>query len=104
MGEGALCFLYLRYDQPLNSGELQSFKDLIKRRIAREPVAYIVGQKEFWGLDFEVASETLIPRPLESNECLTDTGQQAELVNGIHVLARLEFIHDPISIHKDGTI
>jgi release factor glutamine methyltransferase len=62
--------LYLRYDQPLNSGELQSFKLLIKRRISREPVAYIVGRKEFWGLDFEVGPGTLIPRP--ETECLVE--------------------------------
>ncbi len=62
--------LYLRYDQPLNPGELQNFKALIKRRILREPVAYIVGCKEFWGLDFEVAPGTLIPRP--ETECLVE--------------------------------
>ncbi len=55
--------LYLRYDQPLNDTELAAFKGLIKRRVAREPVAYIVGQKEFWGLDFKVGPGTLIPRP-----------------------------------------
>ncbi|MCP3953403.1 MAG: peptide chain release factor N(5)-glutamine methyltransferase [Desulfobacterales bacterium] len=62
--------LYLRYDQPLNPGELQQFKALIKRRISREPVAYIVGRKEFWGLDFEVQPGTLIPRP--ETECLVE--------------------------------
>jgi release factor glutamine methyltransferase len=63
--------LYLKYDQPLNTTELQQFKTLIKRRIAREPVAYIVGTKEFWGLDFEVAPGTLIPRP--ETECLVES-------------------------------
>lgn len=62
--------LYLQYDQPLNAGELRGFKALIKRRVAREPVAYIVGRKEFWGLDFEVAPGTLIPRP--ETECLVE--------------------------------
>ncbi len=62
--------LYLRYDQPLNPGELKSFKSFIKRRISREPVAYIVGGKEFWGLDFEVEPGTLIPRP--ETECLVE--------------------------------
>lgn len=62
--------LYLKYDQPLNPTELQHFKALIKRRSAREPVAYIVGTKEFWGLDFEVAPGTLIPRP--ETECLVE--------------------------------
>jgi len=63
--------LYLKYDQPLNPTELQQFKVLIKRRAAREPVAYIVGTKEFWGLDFAVAPGTLIPRP--ETECLVES-------------------------------
>lgn len=55
--------LYLRYDQPLSSNELSRFKDLIKRRIHREPVAYIVGSKEFWSMEFRVTKDVLIPRP-----------------------------------------
>jgi len=55
--------LYLRYDEPLSSDELSRFKGLIKRRINREPVAYIVGSKEFWSMDFIVTKDVLIPRP-----------------------------------------
>ena len=62
--------LYLRYDQPLNSDELSRFKTLIKRRINREPVAYIVGRKEFWSMDLEVNRNVLIPRP--ETECLVE--------------------------------
>jgi release factor glutamine methyltransferase len=36
---------------------------LVRRRATREPSAYITGQKEFWGLSFEVSSDVLIPRP-----------------------------------------
>lgn len=36
---------------------------LIARRASREPVAYITGHREFWGLDFEVTPDVLIPRP-----------------------------------------
>ncbi|CAN5569090.1 peptide chain release factor N(5)-glutamine methyltransferase [soil metagenome] len=39
------------------------FAALLTRRAAREPVALIVGRREFWGLDFEVTSDVLIPRP-----------------------------------------
>ncbi len=39
------------------------FESLIKRRIGREPVAYIVGFKEFWSLELEVTPDVLIPRP-----------------------------------------
>ncbi len=55
--------LYLRYDQPLSADEREGFKSLIKRRINREPVAYITGEKEFFGLGFHVSKEVLIPRP-----------------------------------------
>ncbi len=39
------------------------FAPLLARRAAREPVAYIIGHKEFWGLDLEVTTDVLIPRP-----------------------------------------
>jgi len=55
--------LYVRYDQPLQSGELARFKALIRRRAAREPVAYITGEREFWSLPFSVSPAVLIPRP-----------------------------------------
>ena len=63
--------LYLKYDQPLVAGELQTFKTLIQRRVRREPVAYILGVKEFWSLDLEVNTAVLIPRP--ETECLVET-------------------------------
>jgi release factor glutamine methyltransferase len=55
--------LYLRFDQPLTRLELASYKIFIKRRLNREPVAYITGTREFWGLDFVVTPDVLIPRP-----------------------------------------
>ncbi|MGD8523667.1 MAG: peptide chain release factor N(5)-glutamine methyltransferase, partial [Desulfobacterales bacterium] len=50
--------------------ELQHFKVLLKRRIKREPVAYIVGTKGFWSIDVLVSSDVLIPRP--ETECLVE--------------------------------
>lgn len=55
--------LYVQYDRLLEEGELGRFKGYIKRRIQREPVAYIVGKREFWSMDFEVTPDVLIPRP-----------------------------------------
>jgi release factor glutamine methyltransferase len=63
--------LYLKYDQPLSRNELSAFKALIKRRMEREPVAYITGRKEFWSMDFIVNGRVLIPRP--ETECLVET-------------------------------
>lgn len=42
---------------------VESFSTLIARRIAREPVAQIIGHREFWGLEFEVTRDVLVPRP-----------------------------------------
>lgn len=55
--------LYLKHDQPLGSEELSRFRELVKRRTAGEPVAYLTGHKEFWSLDFKVTPAVLIPRP-----------------------------------------
>ncbi|MGD8242881.1 MAG: peptide chain release factor N(5)-glutamine methyltransferase [Desulfobacterales bacterium] len=55
--------LYLRYDQPLGTDERAAYKRLVQRRAAREPVALIVGQREFWSLDLVVAPHVLTPRP-----------------------------------------
>jgi release factor glutamine methyltransferase len=62
--------LYLRYDQPLRRQELSLFKTLIKRRVKKEPVAYIIGNKEFWSMDLDVTKDVLIPRP--DTECLVE--------------------------------
>ncbi|MDL1968293.1 MAG: peptide chain release factor N(5)-glutamine methyltransferase [Deltaproteobacteria bacterium] len=63
--------LYLRYDQPLTIDELVLFKTYIKKRINREPVAYIVGTREFWSMDLSVTKDVLIPRP--ETECLVES-------------------------------
>jgi release factor glutamine methyltransferase len=55
--------LYIDVDKPISPAELARFKPLIQRRGAREPVAYILGFKEFYGRPFEVGSGVFIPRP-----------------------------------------
>jgi release factor glutamine methyltransferase len=55
--------LYIQYDRPLEPRELEVYKGFIQRRIQREPVAYIVGKKEFWSMDLKVTPDVLIPRP-----------------------------------------
>ncbi|MCP4351734.1 MAG: peptide chain release factor N(5)-glutamine methyltransferase [Desulfobacterales bacterium] len=62
--------LFIQYDKPLNSDELAAFRSLIKRRVSREPIAYIVGKKGFWTLDLLVSEDVLIPRP--ETECLVE--------------------------------
>jgi release factor glutamine methyltransferase len=55
--------LYTHFDQPLSAPERDAFRGLVKRRAAYEPVAYICGQREFYGRDFSVDPSVLIPRP-----------------------------------------
>jgi release factor glutamine methyltransferase len=62
--------LYLRYDQPLTQTELGYYKTLIRRRVRREPVAYITGCREFWSMNLTVSGDVLIPRP--ETECLVE--------------------------------
>ncbi|WP_321495927.1 peptide chain release factor N(5)-glutamine methyltransferase [uncultured Desulfobacter sp.] len=66
--------LYLQHDRPLEKQELAEFKILIRRRIAREPVAYITGKKGFFKEQFKVAPGVLIPRP--DTETLVETAIQ----------------------------
>jgi release factor glutamine methyltransferase len=55
--------LYMHFDQPLGERELSSYRGLVERRLAGEPVAYILGRKEFWSLDLAVSAAVLVPRP-----------------------------------------
>ena len=67
-------FLYVHFDQPLNSEELAKFKECIKKRAMKMPVAYITGVREFMGLDSKLTEATLIPRP--DTEILVETAME----------------------------
>jgi release factor glutamine methyltransferase len=55
--------LYLQFDRALSEAELGVFRALVARRAHGEPVAYVVGHKEFMALDFEVTPAVLVPNP-----------------------------------------
>jgi release factor glutamine methyltransferase len=55
--------LYLQFDRTLKDTELTAYRALVARRARGEPVAYLVGHKEFMALDFEVTPAVLVPNP-----------------------------------------
>jgi len=55
--------LYTYLKQNLEQTEIESFAELIERRLHREPLAYITGHQEFYGIDFYIDQRVLIPRP-----------------------------------------
>lgn len=56
-------WLYAHPEYALSPAQLAAYQDLLSRRARREPVAYLTGHKEFYGLDFVVSRHVLIPRP-----------------------------------------
>src|SRR5205085_7378109 len=55
--------LIARGTEPAPAGVAKTLRALAARRVGREPMAYIVGEREFWGLPFKVSPAVLVPRP-----------------------------------------
>lgn len=56
-------FLYTWPQHAVDESSQQQFEQLLSRRLAGQPVAYIIGRREFWSLELQVTADTLIPRP-----------------------------------------
>jgi release factor glutamine methyltransferase len=56
-------YLIINFNQQLSESILSEFRTMVDRRAAGEPLQYITGRQEFFGLDFEVTPDVLIPRP-----------------------------------------
>ncbi|WP_233832285.1 peptide chain release factor N(5)-glutamine methyltransferase [Paraburkholderia sp. ZP32-5] len=67
--------LITRGEEPLNGASVERYRTLEARRAAGEPVAQLVGAREFFGLEFEVTPQVLIPRP--ETELLVETALAA---------------------------
>ncbi len=87
--------LYARLHDPWPPGVLPAYGALLRRRLAGEPVAYLVGHKDFYGLDLLVDRRVLIPRP-ETEELvglvlaalpLTAVGPVADIGTGSGAIA-----------------
>jgi release factor glutamine methyltransferase len=55
--------LYMHHDRPLSEAERDAFRELVRRRGEREPLAYVLGEWDFRGLTLKVDRRALIPRP-----------------------------------------
>ena len=66
-------FLHAHPEQPLSGTEETTANHLLTRRQNHEPIAYLTGQKEFYGRIFKVTKDTLIPRP--ETEALIDVAK-----------------------------
>lgn len=56
-------YLFTWPEHELSPQQAEHFSELLKKRQVGVPIAHLTGSKEFWGLDFKVTSDTLIPRP-----------------------------------------
>jgi release factor glutamine methyltransferase len=98
--------------EPAPDGLEPRLSEWISRRAGHEPSAYIVGNREFWGLDFRVTSDVLIPRPeseLIVEESLTiltglalPSPQLADIGTGSGCLA-ISLVHDFAGAHVIAT-
>jgi release factor glutamine methyltransferase len=88
--------LILHSERPLAAAELNRFRELFKRRRAGEPVAYLLGVREFFGLTLRVDSRVLVPRPdserlvevaLERTRARSMLGEALDLCTGSGCIA-----------------
>ena len=63
-------WLFAHYEYALDPEQADQYTELIARRVRHEPVAYLIGRKEFYGLELHVDRRVLIPRP--ETEMLVD--------------------------------
>jgi release factor glutamine methyltransferase len=73
--------LYQRFEHTINPEEIEILQKLLERHLKGEPIAYITGHKEFYGIDLYVDNRVLIPRP--ETELLVDKAM--EIVRNIEI-------------------
>ena len=85
--------IYLLHDKPCSTDELSAVRNLYKRRIQREPLAYILGESDFWTLSLNVGTGVLIPR--QDTETLIEVA--------VDRISSISQSNSPITILELGT-
>ena len=78
--------LFADLGRKLNIGTSQKFEELVQRRLLREPVSHLIGQREFWSLSFEVSADVLDPRPASETLIQAAVDLMGEKEKGISAL------------------
>jgi release factor glutamine methyltransferase len=78
--------LYARFNYEPASDELATYRQLVKRAVEHEPVAYLVGTKEFYSLNFRVTHDVLIPRP-ETEILVSEAANHLRALEGTSITA-----------------
>ena len=71
-------------EREITAEQAEQFFALVAERVEGKPIAYLLGQQEFWSLPLKVSTSTLIPRP--DTECLVETALSLELPETAKVL------------------
>lgn len=87
-------FLLVHPEYELTDAEIKKLNELIARRKKHEPIAYLTGHKEFFGLDFEVTPDVLIPRP--ETEMLVEEALES-------IKSKVHKVKSPLRILDIGT-
>ncbi|MDP6415326.1 MAG: peptide chain release factor N(5)-glutamine methyltransferase [Gammaproteobacteria bacterium] len=77
-------FLFSWPEQSLSTGQLETFRDYLGRRAQGEPVAYLLGTRQFWDIELRVDSRVLIPRP--ETELLVEHALELGSQSGVDAL------------------
>jgi release factor glutamine methyltransferase len=86
-GDKDKSWLYINNDYELNKNEKKIFNSFINQRLKNKPVAYIINKKEFFGYDFYVDENVLIPRP--ETELIVE--EVLKIITGVHTLVCRNF-------------